>query len=259
MKRHLLALLVSSIVHISFFALIIYLYDVEKTIIPQTNQIPAIKIALVVSPKKATIPQEINKKNTPKKPVSPVIPTQKRVQKTNKKYAKKRQPTPQVTHTKKRTDPELDSLIRAYQQNLPQSQPTLSKNITQQSRLAQNNTVRKPTTKKITPSIVPEKIDHINNEAEQRYKARLRMMISQKKHYPKRAKRTQKEGVITLSFIIYADGTIENIRFKKRSGYKILDQAAIKTIQQLSGSLPFPMAIKRKQWSFILPIVYRLH
>jgi len=95
--------------------------------------------------------------------------------------------------------------------------------------------------------------------AEQQYQHHLWQLISQHKHYPPRARHKRQQGTVRISFVLLASGDIENIKILKSSGSRLLDQSAIHTIRQLSGQLPFPETLHRKQWAFTLPLVYALH
>ncbi len=90
------------------------------------------------------------------------------------------------------------------------------------------------------------------------YKARLRQLIIANKRYPKRAKRRRQQGTANISFLILANGTVTNIKTLKSSGYATLDESAIKAIQKISGKLPFPKELNKKQWLITIPITYRL-
>jgi len=52
-------------------------------------------------------------------------------------------------------------------------------------------------------------------------------------YYPKAAVRRNWEGKLVVSFVIHQDGHIDNIRISESSGYDILDNAAIKSVQQI--------------------------
>ena len=93
---------------------------------------------------------------------------------------------------------------------------------------------------------------------ESAYKARLRKLIAANKRYPKRAKRRRQQGTVRVSFIVYTNGMIKNIRAVTSSGHTTLDKAAIKAIQKISSKLPFPAGIKRKQWVLTIPVAYKL-
>ena len=154
----------------------------------------------------------------------------------------------------KTRDKALDEMIRAYQNT--QIKQTVS---TPQPRSQRINVATKQPTTPITAKKSAIKKPAPNGQAEQRYKARLQRFIAQQKNYPKRAKRRNEEGTVIVSFLLYANGTIRQIRIKKSSGSRHLDKAALQTIQRVSSTLlAFPPEIKRTQWSFSLPLVYRL-
>jgi len=71
--------------------------------------------------------------------------------------------------------------------------------------------------------------------------------------YPNLARRMGWHGKVLTSFIIHVDGTVSDIRIVSSSGFKVLDQNAVSTIQEVS---PFPKPpITAK---IIIPITYRL-
>ncbi len=71
--------------------------------------------------------------------------------------------------------------------------------------------------------------------------------------YPNLARRMGWHGRVLTSFIIHVDGTVSDIRIVSSSGFKVLDQNAVSTIQDVS---PFPKPpITAK---IIIPITYRL-
>ena len=71
--------------------------------------------------------------------------------------------------------------------------------------------------------------------------------------YPNLARRMGWHGKVLTSFIIHVDGTVSDVRIVSSSGFKVLDQNAILTIQ---GVAPFPKPpITAK---IIIPITYRL-
>ncbi len=98
----------------------------------------------------------------------------------------------------------------------------------------------------------------VSRQAIKRYKARLRQLIEANKRYPKRAKRRGEQGTTIVSFIIVANGQVKSIRISKSSGSAILDSATKKAVSNISGKLPFTSGIKKQQWQFTIPVVYRL-
>jgi protein TonB len=91
------------------------------------------------------------------------------------------------------------------------------------------------------------------------YKNRLRQLIVANRRYPKRAKRRGKQGTVLVSFVIFPNGVINNIKIARSSGDPTLDKAALKTVGKISGKLPYPKGINKSQWLLSVPVVYRLH
>lgn len=210
-------------------------------------------------------PKKIAKKRRNKEKKSPI---EKRKEETTKKVPQQ-----------KTSDKALDEMIRAYQkQTTAQAAQAQRKQTTPKSTYATQNqpktspvkktikptrpvtkVVKQPTVKKESVTVTSKPSTQSNKQAEQAYQARLQRLIAQQKKYPKRAKRRQTEGTVIVSFTLYANGTIVQTRIKKSSGSSLLDKAALKTIQSVSGALlAFPSSIKRTQWQFSLPLVYRL-
>lgn len=50
--------------------------------------------------------------------------------------------------------------------------------------------------------------------------------------YPKLSRRLREEGIVILEILINADGSIGDIRIKHSSGYKRLDDTALKTVKR---------------------------
>lgn len=67
----------------------------------------------------------------------------------------------------------------------------------------------------------------------------IRLRIEQNKQYPDRAKARSQEGQATVRFIISREGRPINVRIHKSSGSRVLDQAAVRAIQD-AAPLPAP-------------------
>jgi protein TonB len=72
--------------------------------------------------------------------------------------------------------------------------------------------------------------------------------------YPAKAKKMGWEGKVITSFIVSSGGYARDVRISKSSGYEILDENAIKAINNAS---PFPKPPVEAQ--IIIPILYRLN
>jgi protein TonB len=51
-----------------------------------------------------------------------------------------------------------------------------------------------------------------------------------KADYPKASLMNEEEGLVTMSFLVSADGSVLDSKIEKTSGYKSLDKAAIKSL-----------------------------
>ncbi|MEW8072223.1 MAG: energy transducer TonB, partial [Candidatus Thiodiazotropha sp.] len=112
---------------------------------------------------------------------------------------------------------------------------------------------------KQTPLPVAPAIDMgLIRRLEEEYKAALRKAIENNKGYPRRAVRLRQEGEVLVGFTVRRDGVIGALRIVESSGSKLLDTAARRAVEKISGRLPFPEEFKRDQWEFTIPINYGL-
>jgi protein TonB len=93
--------------------------------------------------------------------------------------------------------------------------------------------------------------------AEQQYLAAQLAQISQaiqrQLAYPAVARRLGWQGRVMVSFVVCLDGRIVDLQIVESSGYKVLDNSAITTIEQAA---PFPLPPVRAR--LVVPVVYRL-
>lgn len=66
----------------------------------------------------------------------------------------------------------------------------------------------------------------------------IRAMIENAITYPSIARKLRLEGVVTVVFILKADGTVDAAKVQSTSGSRLLDTRAIDTILSLSGDYP---------------------
>jgi periplasmic protein TonB len=85
--------------------------------------------------------------------------------------------------------------------------------------------------------------------------AQLRQLVEENKDkaYPEKAKRMGWEGKSDVSLWICEDGTVENVRIAKSSGYQVLDEAAKGLLSRLK--LPFRPG---ERFDFIQPVNFSL-
>lgn len=102
--------------------------------------------------------------------------------------------------------------------------------------IAINKTQQTPTQKAVqTPAKAQDKFIG-NNKQLPALLALLHAAIEQQKQYPPAAVEMEREGTVTLTFILYTDGTIQNLQIAKSSGTSSLDTAALTAVKQ---AVPF--------------------
>lgn len=79
-------------------------------------------------------------------------------------------------------------------------------------------------------------------------------MIEKAATYPTIARKLRLEGVVTVFFILNADGTVDQANISSTSGNKILDDKALSTILSLSGDYP----ALGKTVELRIPVAFRL-
>ena len=81
--------------------------------------------------------------------------------------------------------------------------------------------------------------------------------IARNKHYPALARRQHREGTATVSFALYPDGVIEDIKVVSSSGYGRLDKAASSAVSESSPFGPATHYLQRTR-HFRVDVVFSL-
>jgi protein TonB len=90
------------------------------------------------------------------------------------------------------------------------------------------------------------------------YLAELQAAIARHRFYPREARRRGLEGKVAISFVIQADGRITDVQVARSSGSDSLDEAGIRTLEDLGRFRPIPKGIGRSRWTLRVPISYAL-
>lgn len=106
----------------------------------------------------------------------------------------------------------------------------------------------------VQPAPDPALIERTENE----YREKLQAAIEAHKKYPRRARRLRQQGSVLIAFKVQKDGLIMNLKVASPSDSTILDQAAMETVQKISGLFPLPDELNRTEWAFTVPINYYL-
>jgi len=88
------------------------------------------------------------------------------------------------------------------------------------------------------------------------YFARIKHQIERVWIYPSDAAKRGISGDLNLTFSISKDGNLLGARLLDRSGYEILDMAALKAVKEAAPYYPFPATIQREKLTIQANFIY---
>lgn len=94
-----------------------------------------------------------------------------------------------------------------------------------------------------------------NTDEASTYRSALRREIERHKRYPQRAKMMRRQGVVTISFNIAANGNITDARITKSSGNDDLDNSALSAVKNARAIGPRPAGMAA---NISVPISFRI-
>jgi protein TonB len=107
---------------------------------------------------------------------------------------------------------------------------------------------------RVEPSVVAPQPKAADESREQQYQQIISASIKQYKEYPTVAKRRHWEGTTVVRLRLTPEGKVTDISVVEKSGYEILDEAAVKMIRKASP-LPLP---PEGLHTVLVPIKFRL-
>lgn len=90
------------------------------------------------------------------------------------------------------------------------------------------------------------------------YFTELTSVLAQNKRYPRASRRRNEEGVVFVSFIAYADGSVSDVAITESSGHKRLDDAVLDMIQRSLPLPAFPKDMTERELRINLPVSFKL-
>ena len=93
---------------------------------------------------------------------------------------------------------------------------------------------------------------------EYNYQQELLEELAKYKKYPGSAKKRGLEGEVVVAFTVMEDGTISQTIIQKSSGWKILDRAALKSLERMGQFKPIPVELNRRAWEFLVTIHFSM-
>jgi len=219
MIRHSSSLFISLAVHVTFFVLLLYVWKILPLHEEKKEENICIKLCCVaeIKPEKKiqketnVVPKKELTKAVQKEKATPPLPLNKVVF-AAKKPPHEEQKSQQIVQAEQEQ-------IQPLQAQQPQVQP---ENMQHQIRIQETPQVQEASLSQV----------YIQEHLEQLVK-----LLQENLYYPKSARQRGIEGAVVVKFILQQDATVSHIEVvSSKSG--ILSQAAITTIENLSGKFP---------------------
>jgi protein TonB len=97
-----------------------------------------------------------------------------------------------------------------------------------------------------------------NRQVQQRITRELHTRITFFHYYPRLAIRNQWQGQVNLGLRVEANGELSNIHIVRSSGYRILDNAAMNSIQKVAAIPEAEPWLRGRHVELVLPVIYKL-
>ncbi len=107
-------------------------------------------------------------------------------------------------------------------------------------------------------SSVPAQPDIDINQITSAYTNLVRMKIESIKKYPKWALRQEFEGTVYVAFKLWKNGSISEIKLMRSSGYKILDNEALSSVNRAAPFPAIPAQLSVDSISMEIGIVFKI-
>lgn len=238
---------------------------VEEKPIPKPEKAPLPKTEPKPTPKKVVKEKPVIKPKpvVKEKQKSPIVVPKKEPKKTPKKepkkeVAKKVEPKKTVPKPKpQKVEPKKIAPKKTLKQT---TAPTASKAISQQatSQSVKNAGAKSQASQKATTGVGNAASSGGHKGAITSYYSKLAAVLAQHKRYPRAARRRHEEGVVTVSFVVHADGQVTNTNIIKSSGYRRLDDAVLDMLKRASPLPKFPTDMHKSSLTITLPVSYKL-
>ncbi len=101
-------------------------------------------------------------------------------------------------------------------------------------------------------------IGTVATTTEQSYIAHVRWQLEKNKKFPLLAKKQGHFGTVQIKFTVSTNGEIKNSEIAQSTDFDSLNQAALQILKSIKKFDPFPTEIKKSEWTFVLPIEYKL-
>ena len=205
---------------------------VPQTTAPQISEQVMIPEPTPPAPPPPPQPPKPEPKPEPKvEPKPQPKPEPKKIEKPKpepKKVEKKPEPKPEP-----RPEPKIEP--KAEPQAEPAPAPTATPSPAVNTNLPANN-------KSITAAPAQKVAQELNLSNAQSDEDFSKVIAAVKKHksYPNNARRMKHQGVVEVRFLLKTDGSIDELKVTKSSGFESLDNGALENVKKASSEFPKP-------------------
>jgi pilus assembly protein CpaC len=96
----------------------------------------------------------------------------------------------------------------------------------------------------------------VRNDELKDYIRSIMLKIANSVYYPEDAKQLGYEGIVRLNLYLNSDGSLKQAQIAQSSGYPLLDEVALDTVNNQAPYLPFPDELKADELKIEIPIAY---
>jgi protein TonB len=90
------------------------------------------------------------------------------------------------------------------------------------------------------------------------YRLELMQVARKYKRYPRAAMDNNWEGRVVVRMVVGANGMIASIGIANSTGHEVLDKQALDMIQKAKGGVLIPPALRGKEFTLEIPVIYNL-
>lgn len=243
------------------------IFEPKPIVKPKIKPIKAKKTKKILKKKPVKkVVKKLKKKPIPKKTTRTVRKTVKKkpvARKNVKRVVKKVQRKPQNVVRKAKppvTKRPTRKTVRTHKQRPSTPQKKASRVAKASQKAIRQPSRSRPQTKRTTNQKTNKRVVPTSQSINltKKYKARLQQLIATNKRYPKRAKRRNQQGRVTVSFNVTHSGNISNIKIIRSSNNSSLDNSALQAIKLSSGKLPYLPNMSKKLLNLNITLSYIL-
>ena len=82
--------------------------------------------------------------------------------------------------------------------------------------------------------------------------------LQQHRRYPRQSERLRQQGVVYVRFAVYRDGRVSGARIERGSGFALLDQETLETVQRASPVPVPPAEVAGDPVEVMVPVAFYL-